>query len=102
MAWDASIRRRWFGALALLAALAMLAAGETVLKDRLNDVALLLYWLVCLAFTLLAILLAFRDFRVVQDRLRREQRDLFAGTLKEIEADVRHKPRQGGRNASGQ
>ena len=43
--------------------------------------------------------MALRDFRALQHRARKEQRDLLESTLKEIEAEARrkaHKPRRNG------
>ena len=91
MALDATARRRWIGASALLAALAMLILGETVLHERLRNIAFLAYWLVCFAFTGLAILAAFLDVRALQHRTRQEERDLLETTLKEIETDANSK-----------
>jgi len=88
MALDASARRRWLGGLVLLAALLLLIGGETVLKDRLGLLALLLYWLACFSLTGLAVVVAFLDFRAVQRRIRQEQRDLFETTLKKIETEA--------------
>ena len=42
MALDATARRRWFGAVVLLAALGMLICGETVLRGKLGDSAVLI------------------------------------------------------------
>ena len=78
-------RRRWFGTAFLLAAIAMLVAGETALKGRLSAVGFLAYWLVCFGFTGLAMVVAFIDLRAVRSRIRDEQRDLIETTLKEIE-----------------
>jgi len=89
MSLDATGRRRWIGAVALLAALAMLVGGETALKGHLGDLGFLVYWLICLALTGLAILMAFLDVRALQRRTRQEQRDLLDSTLKKIEADAR-------------
>jgi len=98
MALNNTARRRWTGAVALVAALAMLAGGETVLKGKLRDLTFLLYWLTCFAFTGLAILIAFLDARALQRRSRQEQRDLFEATWKEIESqaqiDARRRDRQ--------
>jgi hypothetical protein len=94
MALDATARRRWFGASALLAALAMLILGETVLHERLRDLAYLAYWLVCFAFTGLAILAAVLDVRALQHRTRQEKRDLLETTLKEIETEAQTRPRR--------
>ena len=88
MALDAAARRRWFGAVFLFAALAMLTGGETVLKGRLGDVAFVAYWLVCFGFTSLSILVAFLDARAVRRRIQDEQRKLLQTTLKKIESEV--------------
>jgi hypothetical protein len=92
MALDATARRRWFGALVLLAALGMLISGETVLKGRLGNLAFIFYWLICFGFTGLAILIAFLDARALQRRTRQEQRELFETTLREIETEAKAKP----------
>ena len=73
MALDATARRRWFGGLVLLAALAMLVCGDTVLKDKMGLLAFFSYWLVCFALTGVAVLVAFRDLRAVLRGTRKEQ-----------------------------
>lgn len=88
MVLDATGRRRWIGALVLAVALAMLVGGETVLKGRLVERQSMLYWLVCLVLTGMAILVAFRDLRALQRRHLEEQRALFQATLKEITDDA--------------
>ena len=85
MAPHATTRRRWCGALALLVALAMLICGQTALKTQLQGIAFMLYWLVCFAFTGLAVLIALLDAHVVRLQTRQEQRQLFENTLKRIE-----------------
>ena len=94
MALDATRRRRWFGAVALMAALAMVLGGETALKERLSAVSFLLYWLICLALTGLAILMAFLDVRALRRRIRQEQHDLLESTLTKIETEARSRRRQ--------
>jgi hypothetical protein len=81
---DSTIRRRRFGALCLLTAIAMLVADETVMKGRLSDVGILAYRLVCLVFTMLAICAAFLDVRALRRATRHEQRTLFENTLQNI------------------
>ena len=98
MALDATTRRRWLGALVLLAALGMLIGGETVLKGKLQNLAFILYWLVCFVFTGLAMLIAFLDARALQIKIRQEERDLFARTLKQIETEAKAKPRRPSRS----
>ena len=88
MALDANARRRWFGAVALLAALGMLICGETMLKRKLGNLVFIAYWLVCFALTGLAIAIAFLDARALRRRTRQEQRDLFETTLKQIQSEA--------------
>jgi hypothetical protein len=92
---DATARRRWFGVLVLVVALALLVAGDTVLKGRLGPVAFLAYWLVCLALTGIAVFVAMLDFRALRFRMREENRRLFENTLKQIESDAEAKQRGG-------
>ncbi len=84
MAVDRIRRRRWVGAWALTGALAMLIAGETVLKGRFGPTAFIAYWLGCLVLTCLAIFIALADARASQLRIRREQKDLVETTLKNL------------------
>jgi hypothetical protein len=93
MGLGVTARRRWFGGLVLLAALVLLIAGETILKDNLRGWGFLLYWLLCFAFTGLAIIAAWLDARAVQRKSRRDARELVEHTLGKIEADVRRKSR---------
>jgi hypothetical protein len=92
MAFDATARRRWFGAAVLLAALAMLICGVTVLKEKLEYLTFIFYWMACFALTILAIIVAFLDARALQRRIRQEQHDLFATTLKQIETEAKTRP----------
>ena len=96
MALDATTRRRWFGALVLLAALGMLVAGETVLKGNLENLAFIFYWLGCFILTGLAIVIAFLDARALRRQTHQEQHDLFEATLKQIETEA--KARRGRRD----
>lgn len=89
-------RRRWFGAGVLLAAMAMLVAGQTVLAGRLSDLAFVFYWLVCFVLTGLAVLFAFQDLRALQHRTREEARDLLQSTLQDIQREARSRPRRPG------
>jgi membrane protein implicated in regulation of membrane protease activity len=94
MVLDAAARRRWFGALVLIAALGMLIGGETVLKGKLGGVGFMFYWLACLAFTCLAIAIAVLDARALRRQIRQSQHELFDTTLKQIEADAKAKARR--------
>jgi hypothetical protein len=82
-------RRRWFGALCLLAALVMLAVGATLLDGRLSGVALLCYWLGCFVLTALAAGTALIDAARVRAEQREEQRALLESTLQQIEREKR-------------
>ena len=94
MALNATARRRWFGAVVLLAALGMLICGQTVLMGKLRGFAFIAYWLVCFAFTGMAIVVAFLDARALQRQTRQQQRDLFETTLKQIQSEGKSRPRR--------
>jgi hypothetical protein len=94
MGLNATARRRWAGVVVLGAALTMLLAGETVLKNQLKDFGFLIYWLVCFGFTCLAIIIAFLDLRALGLRTRREQRDLLENTLNKIQSDAENKQKK--------
>jgi protein-S-isoprenylcysteine O-methyltransferase Ste14 len=101
MALDVTARRRWFGALLVAVALAMLIAGQTMLSERLDPAEFIVYWLVCLVLTGLAIVVAFRDLRAIQRQNLQEQRHLFHATLEQIANEARTKAqrRRGARPA---
>ena len=86
-------RRRWFGALCLLAAIVMLVAGETVLKGRLSALGFVAFWLVCFVATVLAIYAALLDARAVREETRSEQRALFENTVQKIQEEKARKAR---------
>ena len=76
--------RRITGGFALLGALGLLIAGETLLKAQLKGVTYILYWLACLVLTTIAIIAAFMDVRALQRRTRREQEVMIEEAFKEI------------------
>jgi hypothetical protein len=80
MANKADIRRRMLGAVFLAGAMATLA-GLWVLQNPLSQIVSLI---LCLVFTCLSIIVAFRDFSAIRWRLREEQRELLEKTLHEI------------------
>ena len=96
MGVDTTVRRRLLGAAALLAALVLLIAGQTVLQGRLGAFAFVVYWLICLLLTCLAVLVAIADARAVRHRIRQEQRQLLEATLKHIESKARVKAKTRG------
>ena len=93
---EATTRRRWLGIVALIAALGMLIAGETVLQGKLQNITFVLYWLLCLILTTAAIMIAFLDARALRRQTREEARDLLQTTLKEIETDAKARRRKPG------
>lgn len=97
MAGRAEKIRRWIGGGFLGAALAMLIAGETVLKNRLPPTGFVFFWLGCLIFTGLAMIVAIVDFAAQQRHAQEEQRKLVESTLDDIarkkDAQSRKTPR---------
>ncbi len=85
MNWNAKARRRWFGALCLLTAIAMLIAGETLLDEHLGGIWFVGYWFACFMFTILAICAAMLDARALRREIREEQNDLLKSTFSGIE-----------------
>ena len=83
--WDAKARRRWFGALCLLAAIVMLILGETLLDERLAGLWFIGYWLACFMLTVLAICAAMLDAHALRQEIRQEQKDLLRDTFSQIE-----------------
>lgn len=94
MGLDATIRRRILGGAILAAALIMLVIGLTVLWGRLSNFAFLMYWLVCMVLTGLAMVVAILDARALRERTRREERALLETTLKDIVDDARKRPQR--------
>jgi len=93
MPGPADARRRWFGLFFLLIAGGMLIWGLTVLAGSLKGMGFIIYWLVCFAFTGLALLIALLDLIVVRHRQREEQRDLIVKAIEDLESKKREKLR---------
>ena len=91
MKQSAKSRRRWFGAVCLLGALGLLLAGETQPGGRFSGISFILYWLLCLVLTLLAMMAALLDVFALRRENRDRQRALIESTLEEIQAG-RHRP----------
>jgi membrane protein implicated in regulation of membrane protease activity len=89
-------RRRWLGVIFVAAALALLIGGETMFKSRLQGVTFVVYWLACLLFTTLAIVVALLEIRALREQTREEHRTLIEDTLREIEREARARPRRPG------
>ena len=87
-------RLRWFAAICLGAALAMLIIGQTVLGHRLGPLTFVLYWLSCFAFTCLAMCLAILDAAITRRRAREEQRAFLEQTFGNITPQKKTRPEQ--------
>lgn len=88
---SADALRRWLGMFCLVVASGLLIWGQTVFAPYLKGVAFMLYWAICLFFTLGAIIIALIDIRAVRRRTTLERRELIEKTLAEIEAES-HRP----------
>ena len=89
----------------MLTAVAMVILGQTALRDRLRGVDFVFYWMACIIMTGLAVLTAILDFRALVRRSYKEQHDLLASTIQDIEKDAgavkRHGRHGGKRRSSG-
>ncbi len=70
-------RLRWFGALCLILAGGMLVWGLTLLRPYLTGLAFGVYWLVCMGFTGLAMLVALLDVRIIRQQAREQQVEML-------------------------
>jgi heme/copper-type cytochrome/quinol oxidase subunit 1 len=75
---------RRLSAIFLGVALLMLLLGETLLRDTLAGLGLVIFWTVCFGFTLLAMLMAFLDLSALQRRARQQHRELLENAVTEI------------------
>jgi hypothetical protein len=75
---------RWLATICLAISAGMVVAGESLLKERLRAEAFIYYWLVCITFTFLTMVIALVDFWMVRRRLRREQKELIQDALQAI------------------
>jgi hypothetical protein len=92
------IRHRKRGMIFLIISVLMLILGETLLHSMLSKVSFILYWMVCIVVTFMAIVFAFLDVAGVQRQAREQQRELLEKTIREI---ARQKEAKTG-NAPGQ
>ena len=76
--------RRVLGGVCLAISAGMLIAGQTALNERLKGVTFIYYWLTCVVFTGLTLMIALLDLRVVRLRTRREQGKLIEEALREV------------------
>ena len=101
MAEKSDIVRRTLGTFFLLAALAMLVGGETMLSERLRSQPweFVLFWLACFVLVGLALLMALLDMAAVRRRVRREERELVENTLRQIKLAKELKTKQSPENS---
>jgi hypothetical protein len=84
--------RRWLGMFCLVVASGLLIWGQTVFAPYLKGIAFMLYWAICLLFTVGAIVIALMDIRALRRRTSDERRELIERTLNEIETESRISP----------
>jgi membrane protein implicated in regulation of membrane protease activity len=97
----ADLRRRWVGAVFLIVSILMIIAGETILSERLRQrpSLLFIYWSLCFASVLAAVLVALLDLMILRRRLRAEQRGLLKQTIDKI-AEEKKSRDNGSRNGN--
>ena len=76
--------RRWLGIVFLAISFGMLVWGQTVLKSQLTGLGYLLYWTVCICFTLFAIATALVDILLVRRKHRKERKHLIQETFTDL------------------
>jgi hypothetical protein len=79
-------RRRWFGVLFLILAAGMLIWGQTILRPYLHGGVFVVYWLVCLVLTGLAMVVALLDARATRLRVRSQQQELLRRAIEDVPA----------------
>jgi hypothetical protein len=84
MVFSPSTALRWLATVCLAVSVGMVVAGESFLKERLRAEAFIYYWLVCITFTFLTMVIALVDFWIARRRLHREQKELFQEALRMI------------------
>jgi hypothetical protein len=82
-------RRRWFGTFFLIVAGGMLVWGFTFLAAALirRPMLFVIYWITCLAFTLLSFAIAVYDMHVIRKRVREEKKSAFNKAFSDIVDD---------------
>src|SRR5579863_3184270 len=84
MLFTPSTTLRWLATACLAVSVGMVVVGESLLKDRLRAEAFIYYWLVCIVFTFLTMMIALVDYWMVRRRMHREQKQLFQEALQAI------------------
>jgi type VI protein secretion system component VasK len=96
-------RRRLAGVLFLTIALGMLLAGQTILRAELKGVPFILFWLICLVFTFLTMVVALLDLYAMRRRNSAELHALLEKAVQDIaaEREARRQRTPGGHNSHG-
>lgn len=84
-----NLARRRVQLVLLIAALLMLVLGFTVFEKLLKGLGLMAYYLVCMALTLAAMLLAIRDMRDIRRQNREEKVGLAEQAFDDVSAEVK-------------
>ncbi|MCU0770549.1 MAG: hypothetical protein MUE94_02100 [Verrucomicrobia bacterium] len=87
---SADIRRRWWGVVCLGGAILMVVWGNFFIPQSWPPEGQMVFWLICLGFTLAAILVACTDLVALRRQTRAERRALFEQTLHAIEEETAH------------
>lgn len=66
----------------------MLSWGQTVFKPYLEGLGYLFYWSICFLFTLLAILTALLDVRMLRRQTKNQHREVFKRTLSDFDLET--------------
>jgi len=75
----------------LIIAAGMLIWGQTILKPHLAGAGFVIYWLMCMGFTGLAMFTALLDLWAVRRRTRDQQRELLRRVFDERESSEENK-----------
>lgn len=84
-----NLPRRRAQLILLVVAVVMVGLGLTVFAKALTGLALIAYYLVCLALTLMAMLLALRDMRDIRRQNREERIGLAEQAFDGVSAEVK-------------
>jgi len=86
-------RVRWFGSFFLIMAAGQLIWGQTLLKPYLSGLAYIFYWLICLVFTGLAMIMALLDMRSIRIHIHEQHRQIIKKAFFERKPEPdNHKP----------
>lgn len=86
------VLRRRLGLGFIVGAASMTVLGLTLLEPRLRGFGFIVYWLVCAALAVLALVTAALDLAVIRARGRAEREQLARESAAQIEAAMREAP----------